>query len=332
MRIPTLDDIRAAAKRIAPVAVRTPLLRSDALEARVGGPAFVKAECLQRGGAFKIRGAYNKIASLSEDERARGVLAYSSGNHAIAVATAAKLFGVPAVIVMPADAPRAKLERTRALGAEIVTFDRVRESREAISAQLETERKLPVVRPFDDPLVMAGQGTIGQEIAEDLATLGLHDAVVVSPASGGGLAGGVAMALEGVARVYAVEPEGHDDLKRSVAAGEIVANAPGVRSICDALMALQPSDLTLAVARSKLAGIFTVSDDDVRRAMRFGFEELKLVIEPGGAAGLAAALKGLAPKAGALVVIASGGNVDAEMFASAIASVIPDDAQRRSGT
>jgi len=318
MQAPTLDDIRAAAKRIAGVAVGTPLLRSEALGAVVGMPAFVKAECLQRGGAFKIRGAYNKIASLSAGERARGVLAYSSGNHAIAVATAAKLFGIPAVIVMPADAPRAKLERARALGAEVVTYDRISESREAVSAALEQERNLPVVRPFDDPLIMAGQGTVGLEIAEDLAALGLGDAVVVSPASGGGLAGGVATALDGVARVFAVEPEEHNDLQRSVAAGEIVSNAPGVRSICDALMVQHPSALTLAVARAKLAGALTVSDDEVRRAMRFGFDELKLVIEPGGAAGLAAALHGRAPKGGALVVIASGGNVDAEMFASVL--------------
>ncbi len=319
MNAPTLDDIRAAAQRIAGVAVRTPLLRNDALDAAIGVRAFVKPECLQRGGAFKIRGAYNKIASLSAEERSRGVLAYSSGNHAVAVALSAKLFGIPATIVMPADAPRAKLERTRALGAKVITYDRLRESREEIAARVKAEHDLPLVKPFDDALVMAGQGTIGLEIADDLAALGVSEAAVLVPASGGGLAGGVAIAMGDRARVYAVEPEGHDDLARSRVAGRIVANAPGVRSICDALMAPEPSELTLSVAQHNLAGVFAVSDDDVRRAMRFGFDELKLVIEPGGAAGLAAALKGLAPRVEALVVVASGGNVDAEMFADMLA-------------
>ncbi|MES1197482.1 MAG: threonine/serine dehydratase [Pseudomonadota bacterium] len=318
MNAPTIEDIRRAATRIAGIAVRTPLLHSDALDEATGMRTFVKAECLQRGGAFKIRGAYNKIASLSDAERAHGVLAYSSGNHAVAVATSAKLFGIPATIVMPADAPRAKLERTRALGATVITYDRLGESREEIAARLKAEHDLPLVKPFDDPQVMAGQGTIGLEIAEDLSALGVSRAVVLAPASGGGLAGGIAIALAGRAETYAVEPEGHDDLKRSRESGRIEVNAPGVRSICDALMSPAPSALTLAVARENLAGVFTVSDDDVRRAMRFGFEELKLVIEPGGVAALAAALKHDAPEAEALVIIASGGNVDAEMFASAI--------------
>lgn len=318
--LPTKEDIREAAARIAPAIVRTPLLEDPELSARIGAPAFIKPESLQRFGAFKIRGAYNKIAALSDAERANGVLAYSSGNHAIAVAAAARMFGIPAVIIMPADAPGAKLARTRALGAEVVTYERVGESREAIGERIARERGLPTVKPFDDPLVMAGQGTIGLEVAAALDERGVGQFTLVAPASGGGLAGGIAIALDARAAVIAVEPEGHDDLKRSVAAGKIVSNALGVRSICDALMVERPSARTLEAARTKLAAVETVSDDEVRAAMRHAFHALKLVIEPGGAAGLAYALSPrFALQGEALVVVASGGNVDAAMFASALA-------------
>lgn len=319
--LPTLDDIRAAAARIDGIAYKTPLLRCEALDAMTGARTYVKAECLQRGGAFKIRGAVNKIASLSETERKNGVLAYSSGNHAIAVATAARIFGIPATIVMPADAPRAKLERTRSLGAEVITYDRVNERREEISKRLERERGLPLVKPFDDPFVMAGQGTIGLEIVEALDAEGVAaQACVFSPASGGGLAGGIAIALGDRARVIAVEPEGHDDLARSREAGHIVENAPGMRSICDALLVQHPSALTLEAARAHLAGVVTASDRDVLRAMRFAFDELKLVIEPGGAIGLAAAMHTKLQDGGVIVVIASGGNVDGEVYDEALAA------------
>ncbi len=314
MNLPRIEDVRAAADRIAGVARNTPLLRCDALDEAAGATVWVKAECLQPGGAFKLRGAVNAVSALGAEGRKNGVLAYSSGNHAIAVATAAKLFGVPAVIVMPADAPRAKLERTRSLGAEVVTYDRVRESREEIGQRIARERALPLVKPFDDPFVMAGQGTIGLELAAALPAL---DAVF-APASGGGLAGGIATALPGV-KVYAVEPAEHDDIARSLAAGTIVSNAPGVRSICDALLVEHMSELTFAVAKERLAGAVSVTDEDARRAMRFAFEELKLVLEPSGATSLAAVLTRKADIAGKTVaVVASGGNVDAEAFAAAL--------------
>jgi threonine dehydratase len=315
MRIPTLDDVRAAANRIAGIAVRTPLLRNDALDEATGARVYVKAECLQRGGAFKLRGATNAIAALAPEVRARGVIAYSSGNHAIAVATAAKLFGVSATIVMPADAPKIKLERTRAMGAEVITYDRGGESREAIGAKLTAERGAALIKPFDDPFVIAGQGTCGLEVGEEIAP-----DVVFVPASGGGLASGIALALP-QARIVAVEPAGHDDIARTLAAGAIQRNAPGIRSICDGLLTEQMGEITFAIARERFERVVVVADDAVLRAMKFAFLYLKIVLEPSGAASLAALLQGEVDVAGKCVaLIASGGNVDAETFARALAS------------
>ncbi len=314
MKLPTLDDIKAAAKRIDGIAVRTPLLCSEALDAAVGARVFVKAECLQRGGAFKMRGATNAIAALAPEVRARGIIAFSSGNHAIAVATAAKHFGISASIVMPADAPWIKLERTRAMGAEVITYDRLGESREAIGAKLSAERGLALIKPFDDPYVIAGQGTAGLEIAAEIAP-----DIVFVPASGGGLSSGVALALPD-ARIIAVEPEGHDDIARTLAAGAIQRNAPGIRSICDGLLTEQMGEITFAIARARIERVVVVSDDAVLRAMKFAFFNLKIVLEPSGAASLAALLEGGVDVAGkTLAVIASGGNVDAETFARALA-------------
>ncbi|MET0183039.1 MAG: threonine/serine dehydratase [Caulobacterales bacterium] len=313
MQTPTRDDVLAAATRIADIVTRTPLLRSDALDEATGARVWVKAENLQGGGAFKLRGAMSKISALTADDRKNGVLAFSSGNHAIAVAMVAKYFGIPAVIAMPGDAPLAKANKVRALGAEIIAYDRVRDDRDAIFTQLARDRALPLVKPFDDPLVMAGQGTIGLEIAAEIVP-----DIVLAGASGGGLAGGIAIALPD-ARVFAVEPEGHDDLARSLAKGEIVANAPGVRSICDALMADKPSTLTFAVAQRHLAGAITASDETAKRAMRFAFQELKLVLEPSGALALGALLDGAVDaRRKTVVVVASGGNVDAAQFARII--------------
>lgn len=315
MYIPTLDDVKAAAKRIEGIAVKTPLLRNDVLDDVTGARVFVKAECLQRGGAFKMRGAANAIAALAPDVRARGVLAFSSGNHAIAVATAAKHFGVGAVIVMPADAPRIKLERTRALGAEVVTYDRVGESREAIGAKLSAERGLAMIKPFDDVNVIAGQGTAGLEIAAEISP-----DIVFVPASGGGLSTGVALALP-KARIVAVEPEGHADIARTLEAGAIQRNEPGIRSICDGLLTEQMGEITFAIARERFERVLAVSDAAVLRAMKFAFFNLKIVLEPSGAASLAALLEGGVDVGGATVaVIASGGNVDAETFARALAA------------
>jgi threonine dehydratase len=318
MTPPTIADIEAARVRIAPYIKRTPVLTNEVVDARLGAQLFLKAENLQRFGAFKARGAFNRIASFTAEERRNGVLAFSSGNHAQAVAGAARTFAVPAVIVMPADAPRLKIDNTRALGGEVVLYDRVTEDREAIGARIAEERGLPIVRPFDDPFVIAGQGTAGLELAEDVE--GIDIAFV--PTSGGGLASGIALALTdrfpGV-KVYAVEPEGHDDFVRSLASGAREANAPGVRSFCDALMSDRPGVLPFAIGRETFAGALAISDAAVEDAMRVAFREFKLVLEPGGAIALAAALSGKVDVKGARVaVIASGGNVDPELFARVI--------------
>ena len=318
MHIPTIADIVAAAARIAPYVRRTPLLRSEALDALTGAKVVVKAECLQRFGAFKARGAFNRIASFSPEERARGVLAYSSGNHAQAVAGAAGVFGIPAVIVMPSDAPRVKVENTRALGGEIVLYDRLKEDREAIGMALAEKRGLALVKPFDDPFVIAGQGTAGLEIFEDAGPMD----VALAPGSGGGLVSGIAIALTAKSpgvRVYAVEPEGHDDIVRSLASGQREVNAPGVRSICDALLTDRMGAIPFAIAQEKFAGAVAVSDDAVREAMRFAFRELRVVVEPGGAIALAAALTGAIDLKGARVaIVASGGNIDPARYAEII--------------
>lgn len=313
MHIPTIEDVKLAAARIAGIAVRTPLLRSDALDEATGARVFVKAECLQRGGAFKMRGATNAIAALAPELRARGVIAFSSGNHAIAVATAARHFGIGATIVMPADAPKIKLDRTRAMGAEVITYDREGESREEIGARLSTERGGALIKPFDDPNVIAGQGTCGLEIGVEIAP-----DIVFVPASGGGLASGIALALPG-ARIVAVEPRGHDDIARSLAAGAIARNEPGVRSICDGLLTEQMGEIPFAIARERFDQAVAVSDDEVLRAMKFAFLNLKIVLEPSGAATLAALLSGRVEARGkSVALIASGGNVDAETFARAL--------------
>lgn len=313
--IPTIDDVRAAAERIKGIAVRTPLIRNDVLDVQTGAKVFVKAENLQRGGAFKMRGATNAIAALAPEVRVRGVLAFSSGNHAIAVSTAAKLFGVSATIVMPSDAPKIKLETTRSLGAEVVTYDRVRESREEIGAKLSGDRGLAMIKPFDDPFVIAGQGTAGLEIGEKISP-----DIVFVPASGGGLSTGTALALP-KARMFAVEPEGHNDIQRTLEAGSIQRNAPGIRSICDGLLTEQMGDLTYPIAKARFERVVPVSDEAVLRAMKFAFRHLKLVLEPSGAASLAALLEGGVDVSGQTVaIIASGGNVDAETFARALAA------------
>ncbi|MGD9815717.1 MAG: threonine/serine dehydratase [Hyphomonadaceae bacterium] len=313
--MPTIEDVRAAATRIAGIAVRTPLLRNDMLDEALGAKAWVKAECLQRGGAFKMRGAANAIAALDPAVRARGVIAFSSGNHAIAVATAARLFGIKATIVMPSDAPKIKLETTRANGATVVTYDRVRESREEIGARLSAEAGASLVKPFDDPYVIAGQGTAGLEIGEEI-----DPDVVIAPASGGGLSAGVALALPR-ARVIAVEPDGHNDIQRTLETGAIQRNAPGIRSICDGLLTEQMGEITYAIARQRFERAVAVPDDAVLRAMKYAFQRLKIVLEPSGAATLAAALEGgLDLKGQTVAIVASGGNVDAETFARALAS------------
>ncbi|MBM3567878.1 MAG: threonine/serine dehydratase [Alphaproteobacteria bacterium] len=321
---PSIAEIEAAAKRLAGHVVRTPLVESPSLNERLGGRLLVKAEVLQRTGSFKFRGAYNRISQLDAGQRGRGVVAFSSGNHAQGVALAAKLAGVPAVIVMPKDAPAIKIANTRGYGAEVVLYDRYTEDREGIGRKVATERGAVLVPPYDDPYIIAGQGTCGLEIVEQCAGLGLTPDAVLAPASGGGLVAGVATAvkakLPGTA-VYAVEPATMNDTARSLAEGRRVANDPAARSICDALMTAIPGELTFSVNRRLLAGALAVSDQQVMRAMRGAFEWLKLVIEPGGSVAFAAALEGLCPVKGRVVVaVASGGNVDPETYRQALAA------------
>ncbi|MEP6811968.1 MAG: pyridoxal-phosphate dependent enzyme [Actinomycetota bacterium] len=307
-----LEDVQAAARRLDGVAHRTPVFTSRTLDGLIGASAYLKAECFQRGGAFKFRGAYNKIASLPEHVRRRGVLAYSSGNHAQAVAIAASLLGTHATILMPEDAPAAKTDATRGYGADVVTYDRWTESREEIGARLAEERELELVKPYDDPLVMAGQGTTALELLADVKSLD----VLVTPVGGGGLIAGcstVTRALSPDMRVVGVEPEAGDDTARSFATGtRVQIDVP--RTIADGLQTTAPGELTFAVNRELVDEIVTVSDDQIVEAMMFLFDRMKLVVEPSGAVGVAAVLAGRISGARVGVVL-SGGNVGAARFA-----------------
>lgn len=320
----SIADIEQAAARIAGIAVRTPLIQSPLLDERVGARVFLKAEILQRMGSFKFRGAYNRCASLPMESRPGGVVAYSSGNHAQGVAAAAKLLGMPAVIVMPSDAPRPKRERTAALGAQVVLYDRETEDRAAIAQRIADERGAVIVPPFDDPMVIAGQGTIGREIVEDLAVLGLVPDVVVIGASGGGLAAGISMAVKAQvpdADFYTAEPDGFDDTLRSFASGHRERNTRASGTICDALMTATPGELTFPITSRLIGKGVTATDSEVETAVAFAWRELKLVVEPGGAIGLAALLAGRPNVKGKVVVaILSGGNVDPELFSRIIAA------------
>lgn len=309
-----LPDVQAAARRLAGVANRTPVLTSRTLDARAGVEVFLKAETFQRSGAFKFRGAYNKLASLSPEELGRGVVAFSSGNHAGAVALAARLLGAQAVIVMPLDAPEAKVAATRGYGAEIVTYDRYSEDREQLGAALQQERGLVLVPPFDDPLVMAGQGTVALELFEDVGDLDL----LVVPVGGGGLIAGCAVVASSRARpveVVGVEPEAGDDTLRSLRRGERVS-IPVPRTIADGQQVTTPGLLTFEVNRRLVHDVVVVSDAELVAAMAFAFDRMKLVTEPSGASALAALLAGRVAVAGRrrVGVVLSGGNVGAGRF------------------
>jgi threonine dehydratase len=316
-------DIDAAAKVIAPFAVRTPLLSSPALDERVGAHVFLKPETLQRTGSFKFRGAFNKLSSIPQEKRAGGVVAFSSGNHAQGVAAAAQILKMKATIVMPSDAPASKRERTKSYGAEVVLYDRDREDREAIAREIAEKRGATLVRPYDDPLIIAGQGTAGREIAEDMAARHLVPDIVVAPASGGGLIAGIATAVKARfpdTQVIVAEPKDYDDHARSLRAGHREAHRASGRTICDALMAEMPGEITFAINGKLLAGAVSASDEEVGAAIAFAFRELKLVVEPGGAVGLAALLQGrLDARDKNVVIVLSGGNVDADLFAKLIA-------------
>jgi threonine dehydratase len=318
VEIATYADVLAAQKRIAPYAVRTPLVESSTLGDRIDGRVFLKLELLQRTGSFKFRGALNRILLIPEGARARGVVAFSSGNHAQGVAAAAKLFSIPALIVMPSDAPRPKVEGTRALGAEVVLYDRQREDREAIAARICDERGATLVRPFDDPAIIAGQGTAGLEIAEDAARLGVTLDEILSPCSGGGLVSGIALAVKdrGI-KVRSVEPENFDGLRRSLEAGERVSAPGGKLSIADALMAPMPGLHVFALAKNLLSSGLVVSDAELEQAVAFSATKLKLLVEAGGAAALAALLSGKA-RGKAICLVLSGGNADFAQIAAIV--------------
>lgn len=316
MRLPTFHDVQLAAERIRPHLPRTPLLNSPALDAVAGGRLLIKAECLQPTGSFKVRGAFNRLLQLSAQERACGVVAWSAGNHGQALAFAGQKLGIAVTIVMPADAPRSKIQGTQRWGGKVVLYDRATESREEIGRRIAADTGAIVVPPFDDFDVIAGQGTAGLEALEDA---GGPVATLLCPTGGGGLVAGCALAIEGLkasTNAYAVEPVGYDDTTRSMKAGKLISNSPAAPSICDALMTVTPGDLPFAVNSVRLAGGITVTDDQVRKAMRAALQELKIVLEPGGAAALAAALCRPELVGGATtIVIASGGNLDLSTLA-----------------
>ncbi|WP_426164292.1 threonine ammonia-lyase [Sandarakinorhabdus sp. DWP1-3-1] len=314
----TLGEVVAAAARIAGVAVRTPLVRSDTLDALTGARIFLKAENLQRTGSFKFRGAYNRLSAIPADQRGAGVVAFSSGNHAQGVALAARLLGMPATIVMPSDAPAIKVERTRGHGAEVVFYDRLTEDRDAIATAIAAERGAVVVPPFNDRHVIAGQGTAGLEAVTDLAKMDVTADLALVCCGGGGLASGFAVGSQ--LPVIAVEPQNWDDVTRSLAGDAIVPVTDPQPTRCDALQTLRMSELTFATLQAHGAVGHVVSEGEVAQAVAFAFRELKLVVEPGGAVALAAALAGRMDLAGKTVlVVLSGGNVEAGVFAACLA-------------
>ncbi len=319
----TFADIEAAAARLEGLAVRTPLIESPALNADLGARVLIKPETLQRGGAFKFRGAMNKIAQLDETQRQRGVVACSSGNHAQGVALAARMLGVPAVIVMPADAPAMKVANTREYGAEVIHYDRYTEDREAITNGLAQERGMTIVWPFDDEAVIAGQGTAGLELVQQADEIGARLNAVLIPVGGGGLAAGVSTAVRKLSpqtTILGVEPADFDDTRRSLESGQRESIDPSARGICDALQSPSPGKVTFPINQPNLDGVATVTDAEVAEAVRYAYATLKLVVEPGGAVGLAALLSGVVDVEDVTVgVVLSGGNIDPALFSRILA-------------
>lgn len=313
----------AARERISAWTRTTPLVECEELNERLGGRLLVKLEPLQRSGSFKIRGALSALTALKPAERERGVVAYSSGNHGIAIATAARILGCPSVVVMPADAPKTKQHRTQAIGAEVVLYDRTTDDRETICRQIAESRGLTIVAPFDDPMVIAGQGTIALEIAEQAAQVGADLNALAVPCSGGGLAAGCTIALSKLSpqtRIVTAEPFEFDDMARSLEQGRHVMNKEATGSICDALLVRTPGKMTLPILRGAAATGVSVSDEEALAAMRMAMETFKIAVEPGGAVALAAAITGKVQVAGRVVaVICSGGNADPAMFRRALA-------------
>lgn len=315
----TLSDIQAAAGRLQGLSVETPLVENPALNARLGGRILLKPETLQRAGAFKFRGAYNRLSQLTADERKRGVVAFSSGNHAQGVALAAQLVGCPALIVMPSDSPAVKVAGTRGFGAEIRFYDRFTEDRVAIADEIARERGCVVVPSYDDPHIIAGQGTLGLEIVEQARALGVTLDRVLCCVGGGGLIAGTSTAVKALSpstQVWGVEPAGFDETRRSLISGQRETIDKDARSICDALLTPIPGELTFPINQRNLTGIVAVTDAEVAEAMRYAFSVLKLVVEPGGCVALAAALAGKIEVAEqSCAIVLSGGNVDPALFA-----------------
>jgi threonine dehydratase len=318
----SLAMIKAAAKRLKGHARVTPLLSSPFLDDIAQRRILVKAECLQHTGSFKFRGAWSALSALDESTRAKGVIAYSSGNHAQGIAHAATLHGVPSVIVMPSDAPQLKIENTRALGAEVILYDRANEDRDAIGAALAAERDLTLIKPFDEPQVIAGQGTVGLEIAQQAAILGVTTGEVLVNCGGGGLTSGIALALEVKApqmQVRPCEPYGFDDVTRSLISGDIERNSRTSGSICDAILTPSPGQITFPILKRLCGAGLVVTEDEALQAMALAFLRLKIVLEPGGAVSLAAALfHGDKLTGEVAIVVATGGNVDPEIFYQAL--------------
>lgn len=321
--LPGIADIHAAAARLSGLIVETPLIESPELNKRFGARILFKPETLQRTGSFKFRGAYNKLSTLSEEERGHGVVAFSSGNHAQGVAASAAMFGVKAVIAMPADAPSMKIGNVRKMGAEVVPFDRFRDDRMTVVRPY-MEQGMVLVPPFDDAAIIAGQGTIGLELMRQARALGVDVDTVVAPCGGGGLISGISVAVKDASpgtAVWAVEPEHFDDTRRSLAKGARVSNEPGHTSICDAILTAEPGAITFEINRRNLAGAIAVSDKATEQAVRDAMAYLKLVVEPGGCVGLAALSSGEIELSGkCVVVVLSGGNVDYSTYARIMAA------------
>ncbi len=316
------EMIEAAAKRLDGHAVKTPLLSSPFLDEIAGRPLFVKAECLQRTGSFKFRGAWSAISALTDNERKRGVIAFSSGNHAQGIALAAQMNGIPAVIIMPSDAPEVKIKNTKALGAEVVLYDRATEDRDEVAAESNKGRDLILVKPFDNAYVIAGQGTTGLEIAAQAAEAGVKDAEVLVCCGGGGLTSGIALALEKTAPNFTVrpcEPQDFDDVARSLKSGKIETNTRRSGSLCDAIVTPSPGEMTFPILKRLCGAGIVVTEDECLHAMALAFDRLKIVVEPGGAVALAAALfHGDNIKTDAVIAVTTGGNVDVPVFQMAL--------------
>jgi threonine dehydratase len=319
-----IADVEAAAGRLQGQLASTRLVESEALNAKYKARILFKPECLQRTGSFKFRGAYNRISQFTEAERGRGIIAYSSGNHAQGVASSARLFGIDAVIIMPSDAPQTKIANTRSYGAEVVLYNRYNQSREEVATPFIKDRGMILVPPYDDPSIMAGQGTIGLELVSEAKERGLEIDDLFVPTGGGGLISGISVAVKAGSpstRIWGAEPENFDDLRRSLIAGERVANEAGHRSICDAILTPQPGELTFPINKHNLAGAIAVPDSAVRTAMRDAANYLKLIVEPGGCVAFAALASGEVDIEGkTVVVVLSGGNVDLDIYGGLIAA------------